>query len=93
VQAAVEDTRVLGLERVYRNPDISDGTQWVLRVRQGEGDKVVYCDNKFPRTIEQFAERLDAILNEHGLAAVEWRKVPGRENRQHELELWHSIRR
>jgi hypothetical protein len=93
VLAAVADTRVLGLARAYHEPGVQDGTQWVLWVRQGEREKAVYCDNRFPPALKRFAERLDAVLTANGMMAVEWRRVPQGQERQHERELWDSIRR
>jgi hypothetical protein len=93
VLAAVVDTRVLGLARAYHEPGVRDGTQWVLWVKQGEREKAVYCDNRFPPAVKRFAERLDAVLNANGMMQVEWRRVPQGQERQHEQELWDSIER
>jgi hypothetical protein len=93
VLKAVESNRLMGLHRAYRDDKIADGTQWVLWIKQGEREKSVYFDNSFPRAITAFAEQVDAILARAGLNKVAWQPVPERESRQHEKELWDSIRR
>jgi hypothetical protein len=91
VLAAVKHSGVLALNREYCRSNIADGTQWIFRVRQGDGERVVYCDNSFPRPMERFAEELDAILAENGLSGVTWHRVP-RDSNDHEKGLWASIR-
>jgi hypothetical protein len=93
VREAVDGTGVLGLYREYHEPDVADGTQWVLWVQQGEGETSVYCNNYFPKAIVRFADALDGILAEGGLGEVEWHRVPDAEARNHERELWDSIKR
>jgi hypothetical protein len=92
VLKAVESNNLMGLHKAYHE-DIADGTQWVLWIKQGEREKSVYFDNNFPRAITAFAEQLDAIVARAGLDKVVWQPVPERESRQHERELWDSIRR
>jgi hypothetical protein len=88
---AVEGDRVLGLCRAY-SANVADGEQWVLWVRQGEREQVVYCDNNFPHLLVRFAAHLDAILAENGLPQAEWHRVEPA-SRDHERELWDSIKR
>jgi len=92
VLEAVESNDLMGLHKAY-HADIADGTQWVLWMKQGAREKSVYFDNRFPPAITRFAEQLDAILARAGLDKVAWQTVPERESRQHEKELWNSIRR
>jgi hypothetical protein len=92
VLKAVESNDLTGLHKAYHE-DIKDGTQWVLWIKQGEREKSVYFNNRFPRAITAFAEQLDAILARAGSDKVEWQPVPMRESRQHERELWDSIKR
>jgi hypothetical protein len=92
VLKAVDSNDLMGLHKAYHE-NIADGTQWVLWIKQGEGEKSVYFNNSFPRAITAFAEQLDAILARGGLGAVAWQPVPDRESRQHEKELWDSIKR
>lgn len=93
VLKAVETNNLMNLYRTYRDPDIHDGTQWVLWIKQEGHEKSVYFDNIFPRKIRGFAERLDGILSAAGLHQVTWHPVPAEESRRHERELWDSIRR
>jgi hypothetical protein len=86
---AVESNNLLGLQKAY-HANVHDGTQWVLWIMQGEQEKSVYFDNHFPRSITAFAQQLDAILAQAGLDKVAWQPV---DDRQHEKELWASIRR
>jgi hypothetical protein len=89
---AVEKNRLLGLDREY-HADILDGTQWVLRVKQGEKGRVVYFNNRFPEEIVRFAEDLDRILAENGLERVRWRRVAEADAWEYQRALWVSIRR
>jgi hypothetical protein len=84
--------RLLDLEPVYRR-GVRDGTQWVLRVKQGAVEKAVYCDNRFPEQVRQFAADLDALLARHGLGMAAWCRVDYGGLPPHEQELWDSIRR
>lgn len=92
VLKAVESNGLMGLHKAY-HADVHDGTQWVFWAKQGEREKSVYFNNSFPRAINAFAEQLDAILARAGLDKATWRPVPEGESRQHERELWDSIRR
>ena len=92
VVKAVESNKVMGLQKAYHE-NIADGTQCVLWIRQGEHEKSVYFNNSFPNSITAFAEKLDAILLRSGLDKVAWQPVPEREAREHERELWNSIKR
>jgi hypothetical protein len=92
VLKAVDSNNLMDLHKAYHK-DIADGTQWVLWIRQGEREKSVYFNNNFPRAIAAFAEQMDAILSRAGLDKVVWQPVPARESRQHERELWESIKR
>lgn len=92
VLRAVESNGLMGLHKAYHE-NIADGTQWVLGIKQGEREKSVYFDNRFPRAITAFAEQLDAILTRAGLDRVERQPVPERDSRKHEKELWDSIKR
>jgi hypothetical protein len=92
VLKAVESNGLMGLRKAYHE-DIHDGTQWVLWLRQGEREKSVYFNNSFPRAITTFAEQLDAILARAGYSTVKWQQVPESKSRQHERELWDSIKR
>jgi hypothetical protein len=92
VLQALEQNRVLELHR-HRNKRKADGTQWVLWVKQGSSEKSVYCDNCFPDEILRFAEAIDVVLAQNGLAQATWRAVPGSQEHDHERKLWESIKR
>ena len=92
VLKAVESNGLMGLHREY-HADIHDGTQWVLWIKQGEQEKSVYFNNSFPRQITRFAEQLDSILSTAGQDEAAWQPVAVSESRQHERELWDSIKR
>ena len=63
------------------------------KVKQGENEKAVYFNNRFPAAITAFAEQLDAILARSGLSTIAWQPVPEWESRQHEREPGGSIKR
>ncbi len=89
---AVRTARLVELDKAY-HADVCDGTQWVLWARQGDREKVVYFDNHFPEPIVRFAEQLDAIVSGSIGPGLKWRAVPSAWSRDHERELWESIRR
>ncbi len=89
---AVEANGLLGLAKAY-HANVADGTQWVLWVRQGEREKAVYFNNHFPDAIVRFADRLDTIVAEAVGSDLRWWGVPSAREREHEKDLWGSIRR
>ena len=89
---AVGTNRLLVLDKAY-HADVCDGTQWVLWVRQGDREKAVYFDNHFPDPIVRFAERLDEVVSASVGPGLRWRAVPPFWSRDHERELWESIKR
>jgi predicted small lipoprotein YifL len=88
---AVEANRLLELHKGY-HADVADGTQWVLWIKQGKRQKSVYFNNHFPKQIIRFAQKLDAILAESGSGKLKWKAVRADLARQHERELWDSIK-
>jgi hypothetical protein len=72
--------------------NIHDGTQWVLWIKQEQHEKSIYCNNHFPNDILAFSDFLDDLLTKRGLSDVTWTRVPEHESRNHEKELWESIR-
>ena len=70
--------------------DISDGTQWVLWIRQGQSQKSVYFNNHFPEAIRNFAERIDQILK-IDYRELSWNRVPKELIGKHDEEIWKSI--
>lgn len=92
VLKAIDENGLMGLHKSY-STDVQDGTQWVLWIKQGEREKSVYFNNSFPNVITRFAEQLDGTLAAAELDKVTWQPVPPSESRQHERELWNSIKR
>ncbi|AMV27946.1 hypothetical protein VT84_26315 [Gemmata sp. SH-PL17] len=86
---AVAENRLLELSKAYHSR-MHDGTQWVLWVRQGEWEKAVYFNNRFPDSIVQFAKKLDGVLTGED---SQWHAVPDKGARDHERDLWDSIKR
>ena len=80
-----------GLQPRYRDPDIADGTQWVLLLQQGEFRHAVYCDNKFPPELEAFARALDQLLQRSGVADASWSRVPDKRAGSHDQDLWRAV--
>jgi hypothetical protein len=85
---AVAANRLLGLRREYIDSEVQDGSQWVLWIQQGDREQVVYCSNRFPEELVQFAVTLDEILAENGLERAEWHRVAYSD---HDGELWRCI--
>jgi len=90
LRALMATHRLGELDPLYTPPErtIPDGTQWLMRIRQGEHDHVVYCSNRFPPELRAFATDLDALLARAGLDAVSWERVPRSRSRMHERALW-----
>lgn len=82
---------LLTMHKEY-HADIHDGTQWVLWIQQEPHEKSIYCNNHFPNDILAFSDFLDDLLTKRGLADVTWTRVPKNEFRNHEKELWESIK-
>jgi hypothetical protein len=91
VLQAVEDNHLLALHKAY-HADVADGTQWVLWIKQGDEEKSVYFNNHFPQEIVRFAGAVDAVLADSGSSNFTWYPVLG-SSRDHEKELWNSIKR
>jgi hypothetical protein len=83
--------RIFGLPRAY-HADVADGTQWCLLIKTGGRRKAIYCDNYFPAELRELAAFVhrDVVVGAGGLA--EPVAVPRWCWRQHEQEIWSSIR-
>jgi hypothetical protein len=81
ILAAVDESGVMELDRQY-HAEVHDGTQWVLLVQQGDWEKSVYCNNRFPKPMVRFAESLDAILDPNGVSMAKgnWREWGDRQS-------------
>lgn len=64
--AKLNEHDVLHLGHRDRDPDVEDGDPWVLAVRTGGAEKVVYADNDFPVGLVAIARYvLDSIVRPH----------------------------
>jgi len=86
IASAVNANAIITLNKSYSG-HVYDGTQWVFLIAQGNNQKAVYFDNKFPSAITRFAKSLDEILARGGLPKADW-KSGGRALDQ---TLWKSI--
>ncbi len=93
VVKAVEANNLMALGKAYYDARIADGTQWVLWIRQGEQEKVVYCDNRFPPAITEFAEQLDEIISRAGLDDSKWQPESRQGHLQNQRELTDCVTR
>jgi hypothetical protein len=89
---AIEENEIMEMHRAY-HANVYDGTQWILRIKQGENEKAIYCDNHFPRRILLFAAALDSELADSTLKYGQWRRVVDADSCRHEAALWDSIKR
>lgn len=87
---AVEWNDLTGLHKAYIDEGVYDGTQWLLRITQGDREKSVYCSNYFPPQIKRFAKQLDSILAQAGLETVTWQPAPKQDSGQFEQDQWIS---
>lgn len=92
VLSVAASTQLTLLNREYHAP-VADGTQWVLRIRQGEHNKAVYFNNHFPDTVVRFAARLDEVIATNVGRRLRWRAVPADAPPGPASELWDSVRR
>jgi hypothetical protein len=92
VAHAIKDNRLFGLQEAYHG-GVADGTQWVLWLKQGQQEKAVYFDNHFPDEVLRFADDLDLALAESGLEMEAWRGIGDAVAREHQRDLWDTIRR
>lgn len=89
LREALETLAPTELKHRFREPGVMDGTQWVLQVHQGERVHTVYCDNRLPRRLREFADWLDEALE---AAEVETRDVGVLREQDHpEHALWQGV--
>jgi hypothetical protein len=81
---------LLEMARAY-HADVWDGEQWIFWVKQGGKQKSIYFNNHFPNAIQSFAGLLDSELQKADIKNAKWLKVPRKEDRRHEKEIWQSI--
>lgn len=88
--AKLNEHDVLHLGHRYSDPDIADGDQWVLALRRGADEKIIYADNGFPPALVAVARYvLDSVVRPHIFDS------PPRELRgsAHQVHLWEDHRR
>lgn len=91
LRLAVNDLNIWGMQGKYA-ANVMDGTQWIVFIRVNGKAKSVYFDNKFPRRIRTFADLVDEIILGPLADPIEPSIVPNRLHRQHEKDIWASIR-
>ena len=77
--------------RMYSDPNIADGTQWVLWIQQAPSERAIYFNNSFPSQINAFAGSLDAILQGAGLASASWTAIPKEQGTAEQKALWGRL--
>ena len=80
---------VAGYRRLYEDPDLRDGEQWVLCLEQGGRRRVVYCNNHFPPGIREFRDALLAAVEAEQLL---WSPQKDLGQREHDVHLWQVER-
>lgn len=68
--------------------DVADGSQWEIRLIQGNAEKHIYCNNHFPEAIQDFAVAFDRIFFESQFDATEWRPLLDESELGAEQGLW-----
>jgi hypothetical protein len=61
LKGEIAKERIFDLKKAYR-ADVFDGTQWIVRVRAGRDQKLVSCDNHFPREVIALSNFVRALL-------------------------------
>lgn len=89
VTQAVVSFQVASFNRLYEDPDVLDGEQWVLCLEQGGRRRVVYCNNHFAPGIRAFRDALVAATRAPHLA---WTAVTASAMRDHGQALWRANR-
>jgi hypothetical protein len=87
----INNLRIKDLKRAYHG-NVADGTQWCLLISIDGDTKSVYCDNNFPGPIRSLAKFVDETILEPLAGPVVAETVPERHYREHEKEIWASIR-
>jgi len=64
VAEGVDRFGILQLEDEYIDPNVYDGTQWVFVLKQGDLTKRIYCSNRFPDRLRDFASWLDGVATQ-----------------------------
>ncbi|MCA9609387.1 MAG: hypothetical protein KC619_27490 [Myxococcales bacterium] len=70
VRQALARARYFALDPSYREPDVMDGSQLILRVRAGGQTHRVSCDNRFPDEVRAIRSAVEALLTPAREAAL-----------------------
>ncbi|MCP4113680.1 MAG: hypothetical protein GY749_50500 [Desulfobacteraceae bacterium] len=89
----IAELEILDMDRSYYAEGISDGTQWIFWIQQDKKQKSIYFSNHFPKKIQDVAVFIDEILENAGYKEIEWKRIPDREIRFHEIDIWNSIKK
>jgi hypothetical protein len=89
----VNANQLTSMARMYADPRIVDGTQWVLWIEQSPSEKSIYFNNSFPNQITAYAHGLDALLQKAGLSAATWSALPKQRAIDQQKALWAHIER
>jgi hypothetical protein len=89
VTRAVVTYGVAGFHRLYEDPGVHDGEQWVLCLEQGGRRRVVYCNNHFAPGIRAFR---DAVLAAVDATALGWTAGTDSPLREQGQALWQANR-
>jgi hypothetical protein len=87
----INANQLTSMGRIYSNPRIADGTQWVLWIQQSPSQKSVYFNNSFPNQITAYATGLDALLQKAGLNSAKWSPLPTPQSADRQKALWARI--
>lgn len=87
----VNTNHLTKMGRMYSNPHIHEGTQWVLWIEQSQSQKAIYFNNSFPNQIIEFRNGLDALLQKAGLATAKWTELPAPQADAQQKTLWARI--
>ena len=87
----VNAQRLTSMGRTYTQPDVADGTQWVLWIQQMTMEKSVYFNNAFPTEIKAFAAGLDGLLENAGLSKASWTLIPNQQGIDQQAAVWARI--
>jgi hypothetical protein len=88
----VNTNQLSSMGRVYSDPRIADGTQWVLWIEQSPSRKSIYFNNSFPNQITAFANGLDGLLQKAGLNAAKWSPLAAQQSKDQQQALWSRIK-
>jgi hypothetical protein len=86
------EVKLSRMGRVYSDPRIADGMQWVLWIEQSPSRKSIYFNNSFPNQIAAFASGLDGLFQKAGLSAAKWSLLAAQQSKDQQQALWSRIK-